>query len=343
MRPLTIGQLSEITGAVLRGDTDCIIQGIAPLDRAQSGQLAFLHRSNFQHYLSDTQASVVILTPEACVDYQGNALITDNPLLAYAKAATALSEDTSRRTGVHPSAVIDPSAQIADSALIDANVVIGARTIVADQVSIGPNSVIGTDCMLGTGTRLQANVSLVGSVQLGVNCIIHSGAVLGSDGFGFVADQEGQGVKIPQLGGVRLGDQVEIGANVTIDCGALEDTVLANGVKIDNQVHIAHNVQIGEHTAIMGCVGIAGSAKIGRYCTVGGASNIVGHIELADHVHVSGVSVVTHSLTKPGRYTSTLPAMPHANWGKSVARIKQLDKIAKRLNIIEEKLNKNMV
>ena len=340
MRRLTLGQLSEITGAELRGDADCIIQGVAPLDRAQSGQLAFLHTQRFQHYLANTQASVVILTPEVCADYTGNVLMTDNPLIAYAKAATALSEDTLSRPEIHPSAVIALSAQIAPHVTIGANVVIGARTVVAEHVSIGPNTVIGADCVLGPGARLQANVTLVASVQLGSNCIIHSGAVLGSDGFGFVADPAGHGVKIPQLGGVRLGDEVEIGANTTIDCGALDDTVIADGVKIDNQVHIAHNVQIGEHTAIMGCVGIAGSTKIGRHCVIGGASNIVGHIALADHVHISGVTTVTRSISVPGQYTSVLPAIPHANWRKNFAWIKQLDNMVRRLKVVEKALNK---
>ncbi len=339
MRHLTIGQLADITGAELRGDADSLIQGIAALDRAESGQLAFLHTQQFQRYLAQTQASVVILTPEALVDYAGNALVTDNPLLAYAKAVTALAEEETIATEVHPTAVIDPSAQVATSVMIGANVVIGPRADIAEDVSIGPNTVIGADSVLGSGTRLHANVSLGASTQIGARCIIHSGAVLGSDGFGFASDQ-GRWVKIPQLGTVRLGDEVEVGANTAIDRGSLGDTVLGNGVKLDNHVHIAHNVQIGEHTAIAGCVGIAGSAKIGRYCTIGGASNIVGHIELADHVHVSGVTTVIRNMLKPGHYTSVVPAMPHAAWRKNFAWVKQLDRIAGRLRAVEKTLKK---
>jgi UDP-3-O-[3-hydroxymyristoyl] glucosamine N-acyltransferase len=342
MHGLTVGQLADITGAELRGDADCLIQGIAPLDSAVSGELAFLHTENFRQHLVYTKASVVILTPEAVLEYTGNALVTDNPLLAYAKAATALSTVKPMVAGVHPSAIVDASAEIAPSAAIGANAVLGARVLVAEQVRIGPNVVIGDDCVLGPGTCLEANVSLGCSVSLGADCTVHSGAVLGSDGFGFAPDQ-GQWVKIPQLGKVRLGDRVEVGANTTIDRGSLGDTVLADGVKLDNQVHIAHNVQIGEHTAIAGCVGIAGSTKIGAHCTIAGACGVVGHIELVDHVHVSGMTAVTRSITTPGQYTSILPAMPHSVWGKNFARIKQLDQIARRLRTLEKALHKYFV
>lgn len=337
MPDLTAGQLAQITGTELRGDADCLIRGIAPLDQATAGQLAFLHRSEFRCDLADTQASVVILAPEDLPEYPGNALVTQNPLLAYAQAATALSAAERPAACRHPTAVIDPSAQLAPDVIIGANAVIGARVVLAGQVVIGPNCTIGDDCVLGQASCLHPGVTLYPRVELGVECIIHAGAVLGSDGFGFANDQ-GRWVKIPQLGRLRLGDRVEVGANTTIDCGALNDTVLADGVKLDNQVHVAHNVQIGEHTAIAACVGIAGSARIGKYCTIAGASGLVGHIELADQVHVSSMTPVTHNLSQPGRYTSLLPAMPHAGWRKNFARIRQLDRMAHKLRRLEKQL-----
>lgn len=337
MPDLTLGRLSQITGAELRGDEACVIHSIAPLDQATSGQLAFLHRPAFRRYLTTTQASVVILAPEDWPLYDGNVLITENPLLAYAQAATALSLSERPAAYRHPTAVIDPSAQIAPDVAIGAHTVIGARVVLADRVVIGPNCTIGDDCMLGRESVLSANVTLYHSVALGSGCLIHSGAVLGSDGFGF-ANDAGRWAKIPQLGGLRLGNQVEVGANTTIDRGALNDTVLADGVKLDNQVHVGHNVQIGEHTAIAACVGIAGSARIGKQCTIAGASGLVGHIELGDGVHVSSMTPVTHSLSQPGRYTSLVPAMPHAGWRKNFARIRQLDRMAQKLRLLEKRL-----
>jgi len=341
MPRLTSGQLAQITGAELRGDADCQVHSIASLDHAESGQLAFLHRPEFRHYLSDTQASVVILSPEYLPEYQGNALVTNNPLLAYAQAATALSASERSAACRHPTAVIDPSAQIAPDVTIGANAVIGASVVLAGQVVIGPNCTIGDDCVLGQGTVLYPNVTLYHAVELGVGCIIHAGAVLGSDGFGFANDQ-GCWVKIPQLGGLRLGDRVEVGANTTIDRGALNDTVLADGVKLDNQVHVAHNVQIGEHTAVAAGVGIAGSARIGKRCTLAGLSGVVGHVELADQVHVSSMTAVTHNVPRPGRYTSLLPAMPHVDWGRNFARIRRLDRMAKKLRALEKQLSRIM-
>ncbi len=337
MPGLTAGQLIQITGAELRGDADCLVLGVAPLDQAVSGQLAFLHRPEFRCYLAHTRASVVILSPEELPGYDGNALVSDDPLLAYARAATALSKSEQPMASRHASAVIDPAAQIASNVTIGANAVIGARTVIADQVVIGPNCTIGDDCVLGQGTVLHSNVALYHSVVLGTDCIIHAGAVLGSDGFGFANDR-GSWVKIPQLGGVRLGNQVEVGANTTIDRGALNDTLVADGVKLDNQVHVGHNVQIGEDTAIAACAGIAGSTRIGKQCTLAGASGLLGHLELADRVHVSAMSVVTRNLSQPGRYTSLLPATPHAGWRKNFARIGQLDRMAQRLRLLEKKL-----
>ncbi len=334
---LTAGQMAQVTGAELRGDADYLIRSIAPLDQATADQLTFLHRSDFRCYLADTQAGVVILAPEDLPEYPGNALVTQNPLLAYAQAATALSAVERPAAGRHPTAVIDPSAQLAPDVTIGAHTVIGARVVLAGQVVIGPNCTIGEDCVLGQASCLHPGVTLYPRVELGVECIIHAGAVLGSDGFGFANDQ-GSWVKIPQLGRLRLGDRVEVGANTTIDCGALNDTMLADGVKLDNQVHVGHNVQIGEHTAIAACVGIAGSARIGKHCTIAGASGLVGHIELADQVHVSSMTPVTHNLSQPGRYTSLLPAMPHSGWRRNFSRIRQLDRMAHKLRRLEKQL-----
>lgn len=341
MLDLTAGELAQIAGARLRGDADCVIRSIAPLDQAESGQLAFLHRPDFRRYLSDTRASVVILAPEDLPQYSGNALVTPNPLLAYAHAATALSAAERPVACIHPTAVIDPSAQIAAEVVIGANTVIGAHVVLAEQVVIGPNCTIGDDCVLGRGTCLHPGVVLYPTVETGAECLIHAGAIVGSDGFGLANDQ-GRWVRIPQLGSLRLGDRVEVGANTTIDRGALSDTVLADGVKLDNQVHVGHNVQIGEDTAIAACVGIAGSVRIGKQCTIAGASGLAGHIELADQVHVSAMTAVTHDLPEPGRYTSLLPARPHADWRKNFARIRQLDRMAHKLRRLEQQLTQIM-
>jgi len=334
---LSLAKLAEITGATLHGEADCCVSSVAALDQATAGQLSFLTSARFRQHLPETLASVVILQTGDLDHCPCSALVTDNPYLAYAKAATALYAEARRDGSIHPSAVVDKTAEIAASVCIDANCTIGARVKIAEGAIIGANCVIAEDVVIGAGTRLVASVTLGKNIQLGARCLIYPSAVIGSDGFG-MANDAGRWVKVPQLGRVIVGDDVEIGACTAVDRGAIQDTIIANGVKLDNQIHISHNVELGEHTAIAAGTGIAGSTKVGAYCTMAGAVGVAGHIELADHVHISGLTAVTRSIKEPGIYTSTVPAMPHAKWRKNFARLKQLDEMARRLKVLEKEL-----
>jgi len=337
MPTLTLAQLAQITGAELHGDADCLVAGVGSLDDAQPDQLTFLNSSSFRAHLSGTRAAVVILQADDLADCPVNALVSDNPYLAYALAAAALTASEALPAGVHPSAVVDASARISPKARIEPNCTIGADVEIADEVVIGPNCVIADGCSIGAGTRLVASVTLGHHTRIGERCLIHPSAVIGGDGFG-MANQDGRWVKVPQLGRVVLGDDVEIGACTTIDRGAIKDTRIGDGVKLDNQIQIAHNVEVGEHTAMASGVGISGSTRIGAYCTLAGAAGLAGHLDLADHVHISGLTAVTRSIREPGVYTSTVPAMPHAQWRKNFARLKQLDDMARRLRALEKAL-----
>jgi UDP-3-O-[3-hydroxymyristoyl] glucosamine N-acyltransferase len=332
-----LGDLAEAVGAELVGDPELTISGVGTLENAREGELSFLSNPSYRRYLKQTRASAVILAPDQLEHCPTAALLSPNPYLTYARVSGLLFAEPSPVAGIHSSAVIAASAMVAESACIGPCVVVGERTVIGDGVNVGPGSVIGDDCVLGEGSRLVANVTLWRGTQLGRRCLIHPGAVLGSDGFG-LANDEGRWVKVPQLGRVIVGDDVEMGANVTIDRGALEDTQIADGVKLDNQVHIAHNVQIGEHTAIAGCTGIAGSTKVGRYCTMGGQVGLAGHLTIGDNVHFSGASQVTRSFTEPGYYSGNLPAMKNADWRKTIARLRHLDEMAKRLKELEKQI-----
>jgi len=337
MPELSLAQLAELTGAQLHGDAGCMVGGVGSLDDAQAGQIAFLSSKKFRKYLPDTAASAVILKENELDSCPTNALVTDNPYLAYALAAAALTATEALPAGIHPSAVVDPTARIAPSARIEANCTIGAGVEIGEQAVVGPNCVVADQCRIGAATRLVASVTLGSATRLGERCLIHPGAVLGADGFGMANDQ-GRWVKVPQLGKVVLGNDVEIGCCTTVDRGALKDTVLEDGVKLDNQIQIAHNVHVGKHTAMASGVGISGSTRIGAYCTVAGAAGMAGHLQLADHTHISGLTAVTRSIREPGVYTSTVPAMPHDQWRKNFARLKQLDDMARRLRALEKAL-----
>ena len=333
----SLAVLAELSASQLRGDPDCLIRGVASLDEAGEGLISFLGSRRFLPYLADTRASAVILTPEHADVCPVNALVTDNPSLAYAKVASVLTARAPLAPGMHPSAVVDESAVIDPTARIEAHCTIGAGVRIAAGVFIGPNCVIADDCEVGNDSRLIASVTLGSRTVLGKRCLIHPGAVLGADGFGLANDQ-GRWVKIPQLGRVRLGDDVEVGSGTTIDRGALKGTVLHNGVKLDNLIHVAHNVELGENTAIAAQTGIAGSTRIGAGCTLAGQSGVAGHLELADGVHVSGQTAITRSIRAPGLYTSTVPAVPHSAWGRNFARIKQLDDLFRQVRALEKAL-----
>ena len=341
----TAAELAQLLGAELQGNADTRISGIATLENAGPEQLAFLHSSRYQGQLKHCRAGVVLVRSEFALDVSSVALIVDDPYLAYALASklfdhSVRSPTTSVSGGVSSTAVVDSSARIANSAVIGANAVIGSGTVIAEGVQIGANTVIGNDCVVGENTRLAANVSIYDGIRIGQQCVIHSGAVIGADGFGF-ANDGGRWVKIHQLGGVVIGDRVEIGAGTTIDRGALDDTSIGDGVILDNQVQIAHNVIIGENTAIAGCTAVAGSTRIGKQCTIAGACGITGHLSIADGTHVTAMSLISKSITEPGAYSSGTTMEPHRQWKRNAVRFRQLDELARRVKELETIIKQN--
>jgi UDP-3-O-[3-hydroxymyristoyl] glucosamine N-acyltransferase len=330
----TLAQLAEHVGGRVHGDAGCEITGIATLHNAGPGDITFLANPRYTKYLATTAASAVILNEEYRGDCPGNALVVDDPYLGYARVAQLLTPPPVAQCGRHPSAVVDPGAVVHPSAWIGPHCVIGEGTEIGERVVIGPGCVVEYDCRIGADSRLAARVTLCHGVRIGRRAVLHPGVVIGSDGFG-LANDAGAWVKVPQLGTVIIGDDVEIGANTTVDRGALDDTVIEDGVKLDNQIQVAHNVRIGAHTAVAGCTGIAGSARIGARCTIGGGVGIVGHTEIADDVHITGMSFVAHSIRKPGVYSSGTPLEPNPEWRRNYARFRQLDDMARRLRRLE--------
>jgi UDP-3-O-[3-hydroxymyristoyl] glucosamine N-acyltransferase len=331
---LSLGVLAERLGCELRGDPALTITTVAALERATPGTLAFLANPKLRRHLASTRASAVILTPDDAAYCTCAALISHNPHLSFARAAGLLHPEPAPAPGIHASAVVDTGARIARDASI------GAQCVVATGVEIGAGCVIGPGCIIergariGAGSRLVARVTICHDVVIGARALILPGAVIGADGFGLARDGE-RWERVPQLGTVRIGDDVEVGANTTLDRGALEDTVIEDGVKLDNQIQIAHNVCIGAHTAIAGCVGIAGSATIGQRCTVGGGVGIAGHLNIADDVHITGMSFVTRSVNTPGLYSSGMPLETNTLWKRNMARLRRLDQLARRLHQLE--------
>ncbi|MGL4474917.1 MAG: UDP-3-O-(3-hydroxymyristoyl)glucosamine N-acyltransferase, partial [Shewanella sp.] len=324
MKCVTLNQLGELLGAQVQGDGSVEIHAVATLEQAGLGQLSFLSNSKYRSQLANCSASAVLLTANDASEFSGNALIVNDPYVGFAKVAQLLDTTPAAAIGIHASAVIDPTAKLGEGVSIGANAVIGANVILGEQVQIGAGCVIGQDVIIGSGSRLWANVSVYHDVHMGRDCIIHSGAVIGSDGFGY-ANQKGQWLKIPQTGGVRIGHGVEIGAGTTIDRGALSHTEIHDGVIIDNQVQIAHNDIIGAHTAIAGCSTVAGSVTIGKYCIIGGNSAIAGHLSICDGVHVSGSTNIINSVKEPGLLSSATVAMDNKSWRKNTVRFRQLD------------------
>lgn len=322
----TAAGLAQRFGLDVVGDGDVAIEGVATLATAKPGQLGFLANPRYRQQLASTEASVVVMRADDATDAPMTALIARDPYAAFARIAALFEPVAEQPPGIHPSAVIAPEAVIDPGAHIGPFVTIGARSHVGAGAVIGPGCVIGEDCVVGAGSTLVARVTLVTRVRLGQRVRIHPGAVLGADGFGLAMD-EGRWLKVPQLGGVRVGDDCEIGANTCIDRGALEDTVLEEDVRLDNQIQVGHNVHIGAHTAMAGCSAVAGSAKIGRYCLIGGAAGVLGHLEITDQVMITAMSLVTHSIREPGEYSSGTPLMDNRSWRKSAARFKQLDKL----------------
>ncbi|MBL4815432.1 MAG: UDP-3-O-(3-hydroxymyristoyl)glucosamine N-acyltransferase [Shewanella sp.] len=322
-------------GAEIRGDEALEIFSVATLENAAQGQLSFLANAKYRAQLEHTQASAVLISAQEVEGFTGNALVLNDPYVGFARVSQLLDTTPKAAIGIHDSAIIHPSAKLAEGVAIGANAVIGENVILSENVQVGPGCVIGQDCILGSGTRLWANVTLYHDVQLGQDCIIHSAAVIGSDGFGY-ANERGLWIKIPQTGGVRIGNRVEIGASTTVDRGAIEHTQIHDGVILDNQVQIAHNDIIGENTAIAGNSTIAGSTQIGKYCIIGGNSAVAGHLSIADGTHISGGTNVTSIIRKPGVYTSTTVAMENKLWRRNTVRFRQLDDLFQRVKKLEK-------
>ncbi len=326
-----LSELAERFKLEFRGDPNSLIDGVATLQNATSGKLSFLANPHYRNLMLVTHASAVILHPNESAQCPCACLISNNPYVSYAKVAALFSPSPTQAIGIHPSAVIEIGAQIDPSASIGALCFVAATARIDAGAQLGPACIIGSGCIVGAHSNLVARVTLEKRVRLGQRVLIHPGAVLGADGFGIAFDQSNW-IKVPQLGGVFIGDDCEIGANTTIDCGAIEDTVLGPDVRLDNQIQIGHNVQIGAHTAIAGCAAIAGSAKIGSGCLIGGAVGIVGHIEIADRVTITAMSLVTHSIRDAGEYSSGTPLMSNKEWRKAAVRFKQLDQVARKKN-----------
>ena len=321
-------ELAQRFDLQLRGE-DRAVHGVGTLSSASSDELGFLANPRYRSQLADTAAGVVVLRADDAEARSGTALVARDPYVAFAKIAALFEHKSTHAPGLHPSAVVDASATVDPSASIGPHVAIGARSRIGAGAIIGPGCVVGDDCEVGEACELVARVTLVARVRLGKRVLVHPGAVLGADGFGIAMDH-GRWIKVPQLGGVVVGDDCEIGANTTIDRGALGDTVLEEDVRLDNQIQVGHNVRIGAHTAMAGCSAVAGSATIGRHCLVGGGAGILGHLEVCDRVVITAMSLVTHSIREPGEYSSGTPLMDNRSWRRSAARFKQLDDIARR-------------
>jgi UDP-3-O-[3-hydroxymyristoyl] glucosamine N-acyltransferase len=332
---MKLGQLAEFLGATVSGDPEKIITGLATLQEAGPDQLSFLANPQYRKFLPDSHAGAVLLKAADAEGFQGDALIVPDPYLAYARISHLFDPKPRASTGVHPTAVIAADAQVDAAASVGPFAVVESGARIAAGVTIGAHCFIGARCEIDEGGWLAPRVTLYHDVRIGKRVVIQSGAVLGGEGFGF-ANEKGVWQKIAQIGGVSIGDDCEIGVNTAIDRGALADTVIGNGVKLDNQIQIAHNVQIGDNTAMAACVGISGSSKIGKNCMLAGGVGLVGHIEICDGVFITGMTMVTHSITEPGAYSSGTAMQPAAEWRKSAARLRHLDDMARRLKQVEK-------
>jgi UDP-3-O-[3-hydroxymyristoyl] glucosamine N-acyltransferase len=338
-----LGQLVERLGGQLMGDPNAEVFGIAPLDGAGASHITFLSNPKLRTQAAQTQAAALILSAadSAAIGaaYKGARIITDNPYTYFAKAAQLFAQQSAIPAvpGIHPSACVDPAAKVAASATIGPHVVVEADAVIGEQCLIDAGCFIGRGAKLGDGTHFFPRVTFLAGCEIGRRGIVKSGAVIGADGFGF-ANEEGAWIKIPQSGRVIIGDDVEIGANTSVDRGALEDTIIEEGVKLDNQIQIAHNCHIGAHTAMAGCVGVAGSAKIGKYCTFGGAAMVLGHLTIADHVHISSGSMVTRSILEAGQYTGFYPLSKNAEWEKSASIVRNLAAMREKIRELEKKM-----
>ena len=335
---LTLPEIAARFGGEVRDDNGVRIRQIASLTNASPDQLGFLTDNKYLPLLAQTRAGAVLVSPRHAAATMLPRIVTDNPYAYYARVAALLNPVSVPQPGVDTTAVIASGVNVPASVSVGPHAVVGADVCLGENVVIGPGCHIGEGVVLGAGSRLYANAVIYHGCSIGRNCIVHAGAVIGADGFGH-AEDGGRWVKIPQIGRVMIGDEVEIGANTTIDRGALDDTVIEEGVKLDNLIQIGHNCWIGAHTVIAGSVGIAGSARIGRHCRIGGAAMILGHLEIADGVTISPGSMITRSIAKPGTYTALMPFQAHKVWLRTAAHIRHLESLVERMVRLENELN----
>ncbi|HHX8483530.1 UDP-3-O-(3-hydroxymyristoyl)glucosamine N-acyltransferase [Vibrio diabolicus] len=337
MKTFTLAELATITGGELFGDEFLVVSRVAPMDKAQEGDVTFLSNPKYAKHLSECQATVVMVKAEHKEQCVGNALVVSDPYVAFARVVQAMDTTPKPADDIAPSAVIAADVKMGENVTIGANAVIETGVELGDNVSVGAGCFIGKNAKLGNNTKLWANVTIYHEVSLGDDCLVQSGTVIGSDGFGY-ANDKGEWIKIPQLGSVRIGNRVEIGACTTIDRGALEDTIIEDNVILDNQLQIAHNVQIGYGTVMPGGTIVAGSTKIGKYCQIGGASVLNGHITIADGVAITGMGMVMRSIEEKGLYSSGIPLQTNREWRKTATRVHRIDEMNKRLKAVEKQL-----
>ena len=331
----TLKEIAEHIDGQVQGDHQYRVSKIATLQDAQEGQLTFLSNKKYKKHLASTAAGAVIVTKDIADLVVGNAIIVDDPYVAYAQAARLLNPFKKYQAGIHPTASISAGSDIHPSVLIGASVVIGSGVVIAENVVIGAGCVLLDDITIGDSTHLMQNITVCDGVIIGDRCNISPGVVIGADGFG-IANNKGKWIQVPQLGSVTIGDDVDIGANTTIDCGAIDDTIIRNGVKLDNQIQVGHNVIIDENTVIAGCTGIAGSTYIGKNCIIGGGVCISGHLTIVDSVQVTGMTMVTKSIKFAGSYSSGIPAEPSQQWHKNTVHYRQIDKLIARVKKLEQ-------
>jgi len=337
MKQYCLSELASVLGASVVGDENILVTSIATLKSAQSGQISFLSNPKYRSQLLESQASAFLLREQDLEGFDGNAIVVNDPYVAYAIIAQTLDSTPLPSDTIHSTAVISARAKLGNNVCIGANTVIEDDAVIGDDCHIGANNFVGKGATIGSRTNTWANVSIYHHVMIGSDCLLHSGCVIGSDGFGF-APNNGQWYKIPQTGSVTLGNRVEIGANTTIDRGALDNTSIGDGCIIDNQVHIGHNVVMGKHCAVAANAAFAGSSLIGDNCIFGGACAISGHLTLVNDVTITGMSMVIKSIDTAGVYSSGMPAQSNREWRKNGARYRQLDAMAKRLKQVENQL-----
>ena len=334
---LSLAELAARTGAALEGDGATIIRRVGTLERAERDAIAFLANPRYRAQLAATRAGAVIVAPADAVATALPKLLSENPYATYARVAALLHPEAAPAVGIHASAIVDSTARVAGDASVGAQAVIGAGASIGSAASVGAGSVIGARASIGERAIVHANVVVYPRCVIGARTTVHAGAVIGADGFG-MAEEGGRWIRIPQVGRVVVGEDCEIGANTTIDRGAIDDTVIEDDVKLDNQIQIGHNCTIGRHTAIAGCVGIAGSTRIGRNCRIGGAAMISGHLAIPDGTIVSGGTLIDSTLDAAGVHTGVFPTLPHREWRRVAAHLRQLDRLARRVRALEQAL-----